>query len=115
MLTMEVYASVLPRGVVNFISGSGRTTMPLTTDPTPTPTPNFISGSGRTTMPPVMRSGLVDVLGFIGGSRASDALIKEHPAPHRLRSFLQVRVRVRVRVIPPAAPVGRALTLTPNP
>ena len=92
MLTMEVYASVLPRGVVN-----------------------FISGSGRTTMPPVMRSGLVDVLGFIGGSRASDALIKEHPAPHRLRSFLQVRVRVRVRVIPPAAPVGRALTLTPNP
>ena len=28
MLTMEVYAAALPRGVVNFISGSGRTTMP---------------------------------------------------------------------------------------
>ena len=70
VLTMEVYASVLPRGVVN-----------------------FISGSGRTTMPPVMRSGLVDVLGFIGGSRASDALIKEHPAPHRLRSFLQLEAK----------------------
>ena len=40
-----------------------------------------------------MRSGLVDVLGFIGGSRASDALIKEHPAPHRLRSFLQLEAK----------------------
>ena len=37
-----------------------------------------------------MRSGLVDVLGFIGGSRAGDALIREHPAPHRLRAFLQL-------------------------
>ena len=51
---------------------------------------NFISGPGRATVPPVMRTGLVDVLGFIGGSKASDAILKEHPAPHRLRAFLQV-------------------------
>lgn len=43
MLTMEVYAKELPPGVVN-----------------------FISGSGRKTMPHVMRSGSVDVLAFIG-------------------------------------------------
>jgi len=36
-------------------------------------------------MGPIMESGLVDVLGFIGGTRGADALIAAHPAPHRLK------------------------------
>ena len=34
---------------------------------------NFISGSGRKTMGPIMKTGLVDMLGFIGGSKAADS------------------------------------------
>lgn len=92
MLTMHAFATELPRGVVN-----------------------FVSGSGRLTMPPIMRTGLVDVFAFIGnshahlkrttyttytpphpappctgGSKAADALLKAHPAPHRLHSFMQL-------------------------
>ena len=46
--TMELYAKVFPPGVVN-----------------------FISGAGRTTMPPIMASGKVDIFAFIGGSTAA--------------------------------------------
>ena len=62
---MEVYAKVFPPGVVN-----------------------FISGAGRTTMPPIMASGKVDIFAFIGGSNAADALLKQHPQPHRLKACL---------------------------
>ena len=35
-----------------------------------------------------METGLVDVLGFIGGAKAADALVKAHPNPHRLKVFV---------------------------
>ena len=70
LLTMEAFAKVLPPGTIN-----------------------FVSGSGRTTMPPLMESGRVDALAFIGGSRAADRLIKAHPAPHRLKLFLQLEAK----------------------
>lgn len=63
---MEAYASCFPPGVVN-----------------------FISGAGRLTMGPVMRLG-PDIFAFIGGSSTADVLLKEHPAPHRLRIFLSL-------------------------
>jgi len=66
VLTMEAYASTLPPGVVN-----------------------FISGEGRTTMGPVMESG-PDIFSFIGGSKAADVLLATHPHPHRLRVFLSL-------------------------
>ena len=65
--TMEIYAKVFPPGVVN-----------------------FISGAGRTTMPPIMKTGQVDIFCFIGGSTAADALLKQHPAPHRLKPCLSL-------------------------
>mmetsp|Transcript_130738 Transcript_130738/g.226186 ORF Transcript_130738/g.226186 Transcript_130738/m.226186 type:complete len:650 (-) Transcript_130738:266-2215(-) len=65
VLTMEAFAKCLPKGVVN-----------------------FISGSGRLTMPPIMESGMIDIFAFIGGSTAGDALIKCHPTPHKLRVCL---------------------------
>lgn len=70
LLTMDAFSKALPTGTIN-----------------------FISGSGRTTMPPLMRTGLIDGLGFIGGSNAADALIKEHPSPHRLKLFLQLEAK----------------------
>jgi len=65
--TMEIYARVFPAGVVN-----------------------FISGAGRTTMPPIMKSGKVDIFAFIGGSTAADALLKQHPMPHKCKPCLSL-------------------------
>jgi glyceraldehyde-3-phosphate dehydrogenase (NADP+) len=40
-----------------------------------------------------MKSGFIDGLGFIGGSKAADDLIKQHPHPHRLKLFLQLEAK----------------------
>lgn len=66
-ITMEAYAECFPAGVVN-----------------------FVSGRGRDTMPPVMETGLVDIFAFIGSSKAADSLVKAHPQPHRLKNLLSL-------------------------
>ena len=63
--TMEVFRDCFPKGVVN-----------------------FISGAGRETMPPIMEQGKLDIFAFIGGSKAADALIKSLPNPHKVRFCL---------------------------
>merc|ERR1712091_81002 len=72
VLTVDALQKCLPKGVVN-----------------------FVSGSGRETLPSVMEGGLVDCLGFIGGSKGADALIKQHPRPHRLKVFSQLEGKHR--------------------
>jgi glyceraldehyde-3-phosphate dehydrogenase (NADP+) len=67
LLTMEAFQKALPPGTIH-----------------------FVAGSGRATMPPLMETGDIDALAFIGGSRAADELIKAHPHPHRLKVFLQL-------------------------
>ena len=69
-LTMDAFAKTLPHGTIN-----------------------FISGSGRATMPPLMETGMIDGLAFIGGSKAADDLIQKHPQPHRLKVFLQLEAK----------------------
>ena len=59
----------------------------------PPGTIHFVSGRGRATMPPLMASGSIDGLAFIGGSDAADDLIKQHPHPHRLKVFLQLEAK----------------------
>jgi len=54
---------------------------------------NTVYGAGRTLAPPLMRSGKVDVLAFIGSSSAANALHKEHPKPHRLRLVLGLEAK----------------------
>ena len=63
---------------------------------------NYLTGSGRVTCTPVMQSGSVDMLGFIGGSRAADALIGVHPRPHRLKVFSQLEGKNMGVVLPDA-------------
>ena len=84
MLTIETYAKELPKGVLQ-----------------------FISGSGRETIPPVMRTGKIDVLAFIGGSTTADNIIKEHPHPHRLRLFLQLEGK-NLGIVTPSADLNIA-------
>lgn len=59
----------------------------------PVNTVNFISGSGRQTLPPLMESGKINQLSFIGGTKAADLLIKQHPNPHRMKVFLQLEAK----------------------
>ena len=63
---------------------------------------NTIYGAGRTVIPPLMASGKVDVLAFIGSSKAADALQKGHPKLHRLRSVLGLEAKNPAIVLPDA-------------
>jgi acyl-CoA reductase-like NAD-dependent aldehyde dehydrogenase len=49
---------------------------------------NFIYGEGAKIIRPIMESGQVDVLAFIGSSRVADILKHQHPRPHRMRCIL---------------------------
>jgi len=49
---------------------------------------NTVYGEGPKVIGPLMSSGKVDVLAFIGSSRVGDILKKQHPKPHRLRCVL---------------------------
>ncbi len=49
---------------------------------------NTVYGEGQVVIGPLMTSGQVDVLAFIGSSRVADLLKHQHPKPHRLRCVL---------------------------
>jgi glyceraldehyde-3-phosphate dehydrogenase (NADP+) len=76
---LEAFAEAFPKGVVNFIYGPG----------------------GKI-IEPVMRSGMIDVLAFIGTSRVGDILKGEHPRPHRLRSILGLDAKNPALILPDA-------------
>lgn len=46
---------------------------------------NVIYGAGRETLPPIMKTGAVDILAFIGSSKAAHSLQMEHPHSYKLR------------------------------
>jgi glyceraldehyde-3-phosphate dehydrogenase (NADP+) len=63
---------------------------------------NFIYGNGTKIIPPIMKSGLIDVLAFIGSSRVADNLKLQHPRPHRMRSILGLDAKNPALVMPDA-------------
>jgi glyceraldehyde-3-phosphate dehydrogenase (NADP+) len=63
---------------------------------------NIVFGEGRKVTPPLMASGQVDVLAFIGTSRAADSLQKAHPRPHRLRCLFGLEAKNPAIVLPDA-------------
>ncbi len=63
---------------------------------------NTVYGDGETVVPPLMASGQVDVLGFIGTHRVADALRAAHPRPHRLRCVLGLDAKNPAIVMPDA-------------
>jgi glyceraldehyde-3-phosphate dehydrogenase (NADP+) len=54
---------------------------------------NTIYGEGEKVIAPLMSSGKIDVLAFIGSSRVADILKKQHPIPHRLKSVLGLEAK----------------------
>ncbi|MBN3034451.1 MAG: NADP-dependent glyceraldehyde-3-phosphate dehydrogenase [Bacteroidales bacterium] len=54
---------------------------------------NTVYGDGQEVIAPMMQSGKIDVLAFIGSSRVADILKHQHPSPHRLRSVLGLEAK----------------------
>ncbi len=70
---------------------------------------NTIYGEGSKIAGPLMASGKVDVLAFIGSSRVADALKAQHPKPHRLRCVLGLDAK-NAAIILPDADLDRTVT-----
>ncbi len=54
---------------------------------------NTVYGDGQKVITPLMESGRVNVLAFIGSSRVADILKKQHPKPHRLKCVLGLEAK----------------------
>jgi len=63
---------------------------------------NTVYGDGEEILPPIMASGKVDVLGFIGTHKVADALRAVHPRPHRLRCVLGLDAKNPAIILPDA-------------
>jgi glyceraldehyde-3-phosphate dehydrogenase (NADP+) len=63
---------------------------------------NGISGDGRRLIPPLLLSGMVDCLAFIGTSKVATYLRGLHPKPHRLRCILGLEAKNPAIVLPDA-------------
>ncbi|OGS08134.1 MAG: aldehyde dehydrogenase [Elusimicrobia bacterium RIFOXYA12_FULL_51_18] len=74
---------------------------------------NTLYGAGRRIIGPIMKTGKVDVLAFIGSSKVADILKQQHPKPHRLRCVLGLDAKNAGIVLPDAdidLAVGESLT-----
>jgi glyceraldehyde-3-phosphate dehydrogenase (NADP+) len=63
---------------------------------------NFIYGPGGRIIEPIMRSGKIDVLAFIGSSKVADLLKQQHPHPHRMRGVLSLDAKNPALIMPDA-------------
>lgn len=63
---------------------------------------NTLYGEGKEILLPLMESGLVDVLAFIGSSKTAEILKARHPKPLRLRSVLGLEAKNPAIVLPDA-------------
>ena len=63
---------------------------------------NTVYGDGSVVVSPLLESGKVDVLAFIGSSKVADILKKKHPQPHRLKSVLGLDTKNPGIILPDA-------------
>ena len=63
---------------------------------------NMLFGEGPAVIGPLMKSGRIDALAFIGSSRVADILKHQHPRPHRMRSVLGLEAKNAAIVLPDA-------------
>ncbi|HEX42827.1 MAG TPA: NADP-dependent glyceraldehyde-3-phosphate dehydrogenase [Phycisphaerales bacterium] len=63
---------------------------------------NTVYGEGQKVIGPLMASGQIDALAFIGSSRVAGILKKQHPAPHRLRCVLGLEAKNAGVILPDA-------------
>lgn len=63
---------------------------------------NTVYGDGRAVVGPLMESGDVDVLAFIGSARVASILKHQHPRPNRLRCVLGLEAKNPAVILPHA-------------
>jgi len=63
---------------------------------------NVIQGDGPTVIGPMMESGAIDCLAFIGTSRVANILKRQHPKPNRLRCVLGLEAKNPAVILPSA-------------
>ncbi|MBL8681433.1 MAG: NADP-dependent glyceraldehyde-3-phosphate dehydrogenase [Myxococcales bacterium] len=63
---------------------------------------NVVNGDGATVVGPMMTSGAIDVLAFIGTSRVANILTRQHPKPNRLRTVTGLEAKNPAVVLPDA-------------
>lgn len=63
---------------------------------------NMIWGDGRTIITPIIRSGRINVLAFIGTAKVADLIRQQHPIPHRLRCVLGLEAKNPAVILPDA-------------
>jgi glyceraldehyde-3-phosphate dehydrogenase (NADP+) len=63
---------------------------------------NTVYGEGRTIIGPLMQSGQVDVLAFIGSAQVASILKHQHPRPNRLRCILGLEAKNPAVILPDA-------------
>jgi glyceraldehyde-3-phosphate dehydrogenase (NADP+) len=63
---------------------------------------NTVYGRGAQVAGPLVASGKVDVLSFVGTSKVADVLKKQHPQPHRLRASLGLDAKNPAIILPDA-------------
>ena len=54
---------------------------------------NIVYGEGQKVIAPIMASGKINVLAFIGSCKVADILKKQHPYPHLLKSVLGLEAK----------------------
>ncbi len=76
--------------------------LPAFRDAFPAGAVNVIQGDGASVIGPIMESGDVDCLAFIGSSRVCNILKRQHPRPNRLRSITGLEAKNPAVILPSA-------------
>jgi glyceraldehyde-3-phosphate dehydrogenase (NADP+) len=63
---------------------------------------NTVHGDGAQVVTPLIKSGKIDVLAFIGSSRVANLIRQQHPRPNRLRCILGLEAKNAAIVLPSA-------------
>jgi glyceraldehyde-3-phosphate dehydrogenase (NADP+) len=76
--------------------------LPAFAEAFPPGTVNILQGDGATVVGPIMKSGDIDCLAFIGSSRVANILKRQHPRPNRLRCITGLEAKNPAVVLPDA-------------
>lgn len=63
---------------------------------------NIVYGEGQKVITPILESGEINVLAFIGSCRVADILKKQHPKPHLMKAVLGLEAKNPAIILPDA-------------
>lgn len=76
--------------------------LPAFRDAFPPGVVNVLQGDGPTVIGPIMESGAVDCLAFIGSARVANLIARQHPRPNRMRRITGLEAKNPAVILPSA-------------